>query len=198
MVVLYIFLLLLVVSLVLWPYIRIVFLRWHIVHKLEKLCRKGDMELEILNNKYAFAKNERAEFDLVITVGSTVIPIKLYSSFMPHSVLYFDATGRGQIRQKCREPLSADGERAERVIKQATKLPIIKARRETPKKVKLFPVFLNEPSFDSVRLCDASSQKELLGTEHLACGAHWMRASMLLSLLNSHILRKSRGADENK
>ena len=73
-------------ALVLWPYIRIVLFRILALLKIKKACRDNDVEFKLLNKAFAFSSNDKNNFDFLIYVGRTTVPVKFFSS------LYFSFT----------------------------------------------------------------------------------------------------------
>ena len=119
----YILLFLLVLSLVLWPYERVVIERIITVFKISRLCRKRDIKFKVLNRAYPFSSNTRNEFDFILRIDKTVIPVKFLSSTWGGSTVIFDHFGRMCTVRKYVMPLSRDEKKKIKTVKKYQKIP---------------------------------------------------------------------------
>ena len=147
----YILILLFVLSLVLWPYEKTVLSRIITVFKISRLCRKRDIKFKVLNPAYPFSSNTRNEFDFILRIDSTVIPVRFLSSTWGRSTVILDHSGRMCTVRKYVMPLSHDGNKKIKTVKKYQKIPNMKiSKRIIGERFKCFPIFLNEPSFENV------------------------------------------------
>ena len=147
----YILLLLLVLSLVLWPYERVMLERIITVFKISRLCRKRDIKFKVLNRVYPFSFNTSNEFDFILRIDKTVIPVKFLSSTWGGSTVIFDHSGRMCTVRKYVMPLSRDEKKKIKTVKKYQKIPNMRiSKKIIGERFRCFPIFLNAPSFENV------------------------------------------------
>lgn len=151
MVILYLLLVLCLAALVAYPYERVALKRFLTVRKIARLCKERNIKFKVINRAYPFSKNKRNEFDCILRIGKTVIPVKFFSAVDTEATIILDSSGKICIRRAYREPLCRDKKRKDRVIKKYGRLPSMKIGKSiVGDRYTCFPVFLNEPRFASV------------------------------------------------
>ena len=188
MLVLYILTLLLVISLVLWPYEKIVASRIITVSKIAKRCRKRGINFKVLNRAYPFSKNTRDEFDFILRIGNTVIPVKFFSSSWGKSAVVLDPSGKICTFRKYVMPLSRDGKKKIKTVKNYQKMPNMKiSKKIIGDRYRCFPIFLNEPRFESVlyRNADGTVSNFYEGAYKIA-GCNFMDGEVFGELIGAY------------
>ena len=148
-----------IISVILFPYERVAFCRIRAVRKIAVLCRERKINFKVINRAYPFSTNKRNEFDFIIRIDKTLVPVKLFSATDRKSTIILDSSGRTCIIGRHREPLSRDGNKKITTTKAYSKLPNMKiSKKIVGERYGCFPVFLNEPSFDKVLFRDASGK----------------------------------------
>ena len=155
MFVIYILVLLLLCSVVLFPYERVAFYRIRAVRKIAALCKERNINFKVMNPLYPFSKNKRNEFDFIIRIDKTLIPVKLFSAVNKKSTMILDRAGKTCIVERHREPLSRDGKKQITTTKSYGRLPNMKiSKKIVGDRYRCFPVLLNEPAFEKVLFRD--------------------------------------------
>ena len=175
-------------ALVLWPYIRIVLYRILALFKIKKSCRDNDVEFKLLNKAFAFSSNSKNNFDFLIYVGRTTVPVKFFSSLYRNDTIIFDAVGRICTVRRYREALSHDSEKKFRIKKSVKKMPDMKLNnRYIRAKGYCFPIFLNLPSTHKVLY--KNEKGEVTGFydgAHRVAGCNFMEIKTFLDLVSMY------------
>lgn len=200
MIILYVLLLIVILAAVFWQYVRVFFSRVLTLLKIEKLCRENEIAFKLINNSYAFAKNNSDSFDFLLRVGDTVIPVKFYSALSKKSVLTIDRSGKACISEAYRKPLSRSNKKEASIVKKYTRLPNMKIKKNMiSKKYTCIPIFLNEPEFHSVRvLVEGGKPRDIHDESSLVGGCNWFDRDTFTSLLMLYGEKeRERGVAEN-
>ena len=151
MLIVYIFLLVFVLSLIFWQYEAIVIRRFIITKKISRLCKEKDLNFKVINKLYPFSNNKRDEFDFVLRIDKTVIPVKLFSAVSRKSTIIIDHLGKICIVKGYRKPLSRDNKKQMKTLRIYGAIPKMKiSKRIVGDRYTCFPIILNEPKFERV------------------------------------------------
>ncbi len=152
---LYIIVILCLAALVLLPYERIVLSRIFTVMKIKRLCRKNDVDFKIINKFYPFAKNLKNEFDFLLYIGRTTLPVKIFSAHYSTDTIIFDRSGKICIVRQYREPLSHNGRKKTKTVRKVKKMPSMRLNKKLIRTSGYcFPIFLNAPANKKVLIAD--------------------------------------------
>ncbi len=192
MIIWYIILLLAVLSLIFWQYIRAAISRIITYREVKKICQAGKIDIKLMNGSFAFAKNKNDGFDFILKIGNTVLPVKFYSALSTRDTAYIDPRGRVCVRGIYRKPLSRSGRAEGQAVKRFYRLPSMKIRKDIiSKEYKIYPVFLNEPPFKSVKLVDkAGKTTDIFDTSGVVAGCRWLEKETFLSLIMASVKKK--------
>ena len=182
---LYIFVFLLIFAIVLFPYERVAFCRIKAVRKIAALCKERNINFKIMNRVYPFSKNKRNEFDFIIRIDNTLIPVKLFSATDKKSTIILESSGKMCIMEKHIEPLSRDGKKKVTSIKNYGRMPNMKiSKKIVGERYRCFPVILNEPSFCKVLFRDASGNvSNFYDGAHEIAGCNFVDRGVLADLI---------------
>lgn len=188
MVVWYIILLLAVLCLIFWQYIRAAISRMATYHEVKRICHANKIDIKLMNSSYAISKNKNDGFDFILKIGNTVLPVKFYSALSTRDTAYIDPRGRVCVRGIYRKPLSRSGRPEGQAVKRFYKLPSMKIRKDIiSKNYTIYPVFLNEPPFKSVRLIDkAGKNVDIFDTNGVVTGCRWLDKDVFISLIYAY------------
>ena len=138
-----------------WPFVRVVVRRFLAVRRISKICKDKEINFKILNHRYLFSSNNNDKFDFILRIEKTIIPVKFFSATDRRSTIILSQSGMLCIRKKIREPIGKDGNKSFRVVDKQGNFPSMRIEKKIiGDKMKCFPVFLNEPPFESVMLYD--------------------------------------------
>lgn len=194
MVVWYIILLLAVLSLIFWQYIRAALARIRTYRFIKKVCVANKIDIKLMNGSYAVSKNKNDGFDFILKIGNTVLPVKFYSALSTRDTAYIDPRGRVCVRGIYRKPLSRSGRPEGQAVKRFYTLPSMKIRKDIiAKEYTTYPVFLNEPAFKAVRLVDRSGKStDIYDTNGVVAGCRWLDKETFLSLIYAYARKKDK------
>ena len=185
MLVLYIIILFFTLFAVLFPYERVAVSRIRAVRRIAALCRARHINFKVINRAYPFSKNKRNEFDFIIRIDKTLIPVKLFSATNKKSTIILDASGKTCVVEKIREPLSRDGKAKTTTSKKYGRLPNMKiSKKIVGQRFRCFPVFLNEPSFERVLFKDnLGNVTNFYDGTHEVAGCNFVDRGVLADLI---------------
>ena len=192
MVVWYIILLIAVLCLIFWQYIRAAISRIAAYREIRRICNENDIDIKLLNSSYAISKNKNDSFDFILKIGNTVLPVKFYSALSTRDTAYIDPRGRVCVRGIYRKPLSRSGRLERQGVNRFYKLPSMKLRKDIiSKEYVVYPVFLNEPAFSAVKVVDKGGKNtDILDTNGIVAGCRWLDRDTLLSLIYAYSQKK--------
>ena len=152
---LYLFVILLIASLVGWQYERIVIARIITVLNVKKLCRKRKIKFVLTNKSYPFSNNQKNTFDFILKIGRTVIPVKFFSAVSKSDTIIFDKTGKICFVRRYKRAFERDRKKMAKVVKTVKKMPTMRlSKRAVSERDTCFPVFLNVPCHNKVLIRD--------------------------------------------
>ncbi len=185
MFVIYILIFLGILSVVLLPYERVAICRIRAVRRIAALCRERNINFKVINPAYPFSKNTRNEFDFIIRIDNTLIPVKLFSATETKTTMILDCSGKICIEGRYREPLSRHGQKKITTIKRYDSLPTMKiSKKIIGKRYRLFPVFLNEPAFERVLFRDKCGNiSNFYDGAHQVAGCSFVHRGVLADLI---------------
>ena len=155
MIVGYILLLICVVSLIIWPYERIAFKRILTVHRIARICDKRGIKFRVLNRAYFLSSNQSNKFDFILRIEKTVIPVKFFSAVDKNATIILSQSGKISKRSKVRDPFGRGKNKNYRSIEKTSELPYMRIEKKIiGERFKSFPIFLNEPSFETIFFMD--------------------------------------------
>ncbi len=188
MFVLHILIFLVLLSIVLLPYERVAVSRIRAVRRIAALCRERNINFKVINPAYPFSKNSRNEFDFIIRIDKTLIPVKLFSATERKTTMILDHSGKICILRKYREPLSRDGKKKISTIKSYDSLPTMRiSKRIVGERFRCFPVFLNEPSYETVLFKDnLGNVSNFYDGAHKVAGCNFVDKSVLVDLIEMY------------
>lgn len=188
MFILYILILLVLLSIVLFPYENVAICRIKAVRRIAALCRERNINFKVINPAYPFSKNKRNQFDFIIRIDNTLIPVKFFSATERKNTIILDCSGKMCIEGKYKEPLSRDGQKKISTIKRYDSLPTMKiSKKIIGKRYRCFPVFLNEPAFERVLFRDKSGNiSNFYDGTHLAAGCNFVDRNVLADLIEMY------------
>jgi hypothetical protein len=194
MVVWYIILLLAVLSLIFWQYIRAALARIRTYRFIKKVCVANKIDIKLMNGSYAVSKNKNDGFDFILKIGNTVLPVKFYSALSTRDTAYIDPRGRVCVRGIYRKPLSRSGRPEGQAVKRFYALPSMKIRKDMiSKNYTVYPVFLNEPAFKAVKLLDkAGKTTDIFDTNGVVAGCRWLDKDTLISLIAAYVRKNKK------
>ena len=184
----YILICFLLICIVLWPYERVAILRIRAVRRIAALCRAKNINFKVINHAYPFSKNSRNEFDFIIRIDKTLIPVKLFSSTERKTTMILDGLGKICIVRKYREPLSRDGKKKVSTIKSFDRLPTMRiSKKIVGDRFRCFPVILNEPAFGAVLFKDNSGNvSSFYDGSHKVAGCNFVDSNVLADLIEMY------------
>ena len=191
MFVIYFLIFLALLSIVLLPYERVAICRIRAVRRIAALCRARNINFKVINPAYPFSKNSRNEFDFIIRVNNTLIPVKLFSATERKTTMILDHSGKICMVRKYREPLSRDGKKKISTVKTYDSLPAMKiSKRIVGERFRCFPVFLNEPAFGMVLFKDnLGNVSNFYDGAHKVAGCNFVDSSVLADLIEMYRTR---------
>ena len=138
-----------------------------------------------MNRAFPFSKNKRNEFDFIIRIDNTLIPVKLFSAMDKKSTIILESSGKMCIMGKHIEPLSRDGNKKITTSKTYGRMPNMKiSKKIVGQRYRSFPVFLNEPSFSKVLFRDASGNiSNFYDGAHEIAGCNFVDRGVLADLI---------------
>lgn len=159
MVIAYLLLLFLLITLVLWQYERVALCRISALRRIRKICRERNIKFKVLNHTYFFSSNKNNKFDFILRIEKTVIPVKFFSAVDKRATVILDQAGKIHIRKKVRELLSQTGKANYQLWEKTETLPYMRIEKKIiGEKMKCFPIFLNEPPYETIFFADADGQ----------------------------------------
>ena len=188
MFVFYTVILLALLSIVLFPYERVAISRIRAVRRIAAICRERNVNFKVINRAYPFSLNKRNEFDFIIRVNKTLIPVKLFSATERKTTMILDQSGKICIVGKYVEPLSRDGKRKVSTVKRGGSLPSMKiSKKIVGERFRCFPVFLNEPAFDRVLFKDnLGNISNFYDGAHQVKGCNFVDSGVLADLIEMY------------
>ena len=194
MVVWYIILLLAVLCLIFWQYIRAALARIRTYTFIKKVCNANKIDIKLMNASYFAAKNKNDGFDFILKIGNTVLPVKFYSALSTRDTAYIDPRGRVCVRGIYRKPLSRSGRPEGQGVKRFYKLPSMKIRKDIiSKDFTIYPVLLNEPAFKAVKRVDKDGKTtDLYDTNGVVAGCRWLDKNTFFSLVVAYAKKKGK------
>jgi len=148
---LYLFVILFLAALLFWQYERIAFTRVITVFKIKKLCRERGLKFKVINRVYPISKNQKNEFDFIIKIGRTVVPVKFFSAISKRDTIIFDRTGKICFIRKYKRVFDSDKKQMAKTVKTVKKMPLMRlSKKAVSERDTCFPVFLNAPSYNTV------------------------------------------------
>lgn len=182
---LYLFVILCLAVLISWQYERIVITRIITVIKIKKLCSKRGIKFILINKLYPFSKNQRNEFDFVIKIGRTVVPVKFFSAISKSDTIIFDRTGKICFIKRYKKTFESDQRKMFNIVKKVKKMPVMKiSKRAVSNRDTCFPVFLNAPSHNTVLLRDEKGNiSNFYDGPNRVLGCNFIDCETLLSLI---------------
>ncbi len=182
----YLLLILCITALVAFPYERIAVKRFLTMKKIARLCKEKNINFKIMNRVYPFSKNKRNEFDCIMRVGKTVIPIKFFSATDSRSTIIFDRSGKLCISRSYRKPISKADKAEYKTVKHYGKLPSMRiSKKIIGERYRCFPIFLNEPSFRQTLMIDESKRiHDFYDLNEKVAGCNFISADTLPELLS--------------
>ncbi len=152
---LYLFVILCLGVLLSWQYERVAITRFITVLKVKKLCRERSIKFMVINKAYPFSKNQRNEFDFILRIGRTVVPVKFFSAISKSDTIIFDRTGKICFVRRYKRPFESDKRKMVKTVKTVKKMPVMRiSKKAVGERDTCFPVFLNAPSHNAVLLRD--------------------------------------------
>ena len=199
MIIWYTVLLIGVLSLIFWQYIGAALSRIATYREIKRLCQAGKIDIKLMNGSYFTAKNKNDGFDFILKIGNTVLPVKFYSALSTRDTAYIDPRGKVCVRGTYRKPLSRSGRPEGQAVKRFYRLPSMKIRKDfISKKYTIYPVFLNEPPFRSVKLVDKLGRStDLYDTSGIVAGCRWLDKETFISLVYAYASKRKDQTDEN-
>ena len=159
MIIAYLLLLLLMITLVLWQYERVVLCRILALGRIRKICRERNIKFKVLNHAYFLSSNKNNKFDFILRIEKTVIPVKFFSALDSSSCVILDQSGKIHVRRRVRELLGKDGKANYQTFERTDTLPYMRIEKKIiGERMKCFPIFLNEPPYRTVFFADAKGQ----------------------------------------
>ena len=159
MIIAYLLLLFLLATLVLWQYERVALYRILALRRIKRICRERNIKFKVLNHTYFLSSNKNSKFDFILRIEKTVIPVKFFSAVDKRSTVILDQAGKIHIRRKVRELLGKDGKANYRLWEKTEGLPYMRIEKKIiGEKMKCFPIFLNEPSYENIFFAYANGE----------------------------------------
>ena len=92
-------------------------------------------------------------------IEKTVIPVKFFSAVDKSATVILEQSGRIHIRRKVRELLGKNGKANYRLWEKTDSLPYMRIEKKIiGEKMKCFPIFLNEPPYETIFFADSDGQ----------------------------------------
>ncbi len=188
MIIIYLIVFLCIISLLLMPYEKVLLGRIFTVLSIKRICREKEFDFKIINRSYMFFSNKNNEFDFIIKVKNTVIPVKFFSAKERDSTIILSQSGNICIRKKYTETFSRDGRKKVKNIDTKGKLPSMKIRRDIiGERYTCFPVLLNEPEYRTVLIREPSGNIcNFFDKNSKIAGCHWLDKNTFEALLVSY------------
>lgn len=192
MIIAYILLLLLFATLISWQYERVALRRIFALRRIRKICREKNIKFKVLNHAYFLSSNMNNKFDFILRIEKTVIPVKFFSSLDKSSTAIIDQAGKIHIRRKVRELLGRDGKAEYRSWENIQDLPYMMIeKRIIGERMKYFPVFLNEPPYETVFYSDTSGEiSEFYDVSKQVAGCNFVDARTFEDLITLYMNRE--------
>lgn len=192
MIIAYLVLLILLVCLILWQYIRVMFCRILTLRRIRKICSERNIKFKVLNHTYFFSSNNRDKFDFILRIGKTVIPVKFFSAVDKKATVILEQAGNIHIRKKVRQLLGKNGKAEYRLLENTKPLPsMMIEKRIVGEKMKCFPMFLNEPPYETIFFADARGEvSEFYDVSNRVAGCNWADSKTFEDLIMLYINRE--------
>jgi len=185
---------------VFWQYLRAAAFRIITYLKIKKICRAGKIDIKLMKKGFAFSKNKNDSFDFILKIGNTVLPVKFYSALSTRDTAYIDRRGKVCVRGIYRKPLSRTGKPAWRPVNRFYRLPSMRIRKDIiSKNYKIYPVFLNEPAFKTVKVVERPGKSvDINETNLVVAGCRWLDKDTFISLIYAYAAKKEKDASGEK
>ena len=188
----YLVLLIALVSLILGQYIRVALCRILTLRRIRKICSERNIKFKVLNHTYFFSSNNRDKFDFILRIGKTVIPVKFFSAVDKKATVILEQSGNIHIRKKVRQLLGKNGKAEYRLLENTKALPsMMIEKRIIGEKMKCFPIFLNEPPYETIFFADANGEvSEFYDVSNRVAGCNWADSKTFKDLIMLYINRE--------
>ena len=182
---LYLFVIVCLAALLLWQYERVVITRILTVSGIKKLCRKRGIKFILINKTYPFSRNQKNDFDFVLKIGKTVVPVKFFSAISKSDTIIFDKTGKICFIRRYKRAFENDTRSAERTVKTVKKMPEMRlSKKLVSERESTYPVFLNAPSHTTVLFRDNTGNiRNFYDGPNRVCGCNFIDSKTFLELI---------------
>lgn len=181
---LYSALLLTLAVLISFPYIRVAYRRLMFIRGLREYCLKEDIKFRLLNKFAVCSSNTNQNFDFILRVGKTAIPVKFYSAVHPHSTLIMGRAGKACERRKVRDVLPRTGEAENKTLNYGKSLPRPRIKKAwIGDRHTCLPVVLNYPQYASVMTESGDGVITEADSSTTVSGCRWLSSREFMSLV---------------